>query len=244
MNKIYPFIYNSREEYIEQNKSFDFYIFSFIAILSFGLIITGLFSLIISFSLATLFLLFGFAVFMGFFPNGCMTELIDELVERVNMKNTNYQPLKENTKELNNIVKLENGKLFRVYQFIKPESSGRDYVCYEIPKNAYILRNDELAEKSCLFSKLDDFKLGDILTPISKYYIDKEHRQKLKSDENYINKQSEINKNISKEEIDQLPLFNGLKYLQKDIKSEIDSYNKESEINLKQNQDIISKIDF
>lgn len=244
MNKIYPFIYNSREEYIEQNKSFDFYIFSFIAILSFGLIITGLFSLIISFSLATLFLLFGFAVFMVFFPNGCMTELIDELVERVNMKNTNYQPLKENTKELNNIVKLENGKLFRVYQFIKPESSGRDYVCYEIPKNAYILRNDELAEKSCLFSKLDDFKLGDILTPISKYYIDKEHRQKLKSDENYINKQSEINKNISKEEIDQLPLFNGLKYLQKDIKSEIDSYNKESEINLKQNQDIISKIDF
>ncbi|MFI8542388.1 hypothetical protein ACIGCI_12415 [Staphylococcus capitis] len=244
MNKIYPFIYNSREEYIEQNKSFDFYIFSFIAILSFGLIITGLFSLIISFSLATLFLLFGFGGFMGFFPTGCMTELIDELVERVNMKNTNYQPLKENTKELNNIVKLENGKLFRVYQFIKQESSGRDYVCYEIPKNAYILRNDELAEKSCLFSKLDDFKLGDILTPISKYYIDKEHRQKLKSDENYINKQSEINKNISKEEIDQLPLFNGLKYLQKDIKSEIDSYNKESEINLKQNQDIISKIDF
>lgn len=244
MNKIYPFIYNSREEYIEQNKSFDFYIFSFIAILSFGLIITGLFSLIISFSLATLFLLFGFGGFMGFFPTGCMTELIDELVERVNMKNTNYQPLKENTKELNNIVKLENGKLFRVYQFIKPESSGRDYVCYEIPKNAYILRNDELAEKSCLFSKLDDFKLGDILTPISKYYIDKEHRQKLKSDENYINKQSEINKNISKEEIDQLPLFNGLKYLRKDIKSEIDSYNKESEINLKQNQDIISKIDF
>lgn len=244
MNKIYPFIYNSREEYIEQNKSFDFYIFSFIAILSFGLIITGLFSLIISFSLATLFLLFGFGGFMVFFPTGCMTELIDELVERVNMKNTNYQPLKENTKELNNIVKLENGKLFRVYQFIKPESSGRDYVCYEIPKNAYILRNDELAEKSCLFSKLDDFKLGDILTPISKYYIDKEHRQKLKSDENYINKQSEINKNISKEEIDQLPLFNGLEYLQKDIKSEIDSYNKESEINLKQNQDIISKIDF
>lgn len=244
MNKIYPFIYNSREDYIEQNKSFVFYILSFIAILLFGVTITGLFSLIISFTLASLFLLFGFALFMGFVPTGCMIELIDELVERVNMKNTNYQPLKENTKELNNIVKLENGKLFRVYQFIKPESSGRDYVCYEIPKNAYILRNDELAEKSCLFSKLDDFKLGDILTPISKYYIDKEHRQKLKSDENYINKQSEINKNISKEEIDQLPLFNGLKYLQKDIKSEIDSYNKESEINLKQNQDIISKIDF
>lgn len=244
MNKIYPFIYNSREDYIEQNKSFVFYILSFIAILLFGVTITGLFSLIISFTLASLFLLFGFALFMGFVPTGGMIELIDELVERVNMKNTNYQPLKENTKELNNIVKLENGKLFRVYQFIKPESSGRDYVCYEIPKNAYILRNDELAEKSCLFSKLDDFKLGDILTPISKYYIDKEHRQKLKSDENYINKQSEINKNISKEEIDQLPLFNGLKYLQKDIKSEIDSYNKESEINLKQNQDIISKVDF
>lgn len=253
METIYPFIYKSRNEYIKYNKSRGFYaatfIFGTLVLVTIINVILGIFGLIFNNDFkACLFIAAIIPVLSYYFlrileVGGCveitiLDSYIEEIKERRKMWIPNYQPLYVDSKELNNIVKLEDGKLFRLYQFIKPELSGKDFISYNIPKNAKIVKEDKLAEKSCMFNSLDEFELANILTPIAEYHREKEYRHKLKEDESYVNTQSALNSDISNKDIENLPLFEGFRKIEKDLKSEVDNYDEENMNNLQKYKDI------
>ncbi|WP_341775879.1 hypothetical protein [Staphylococcus hyicus] len=151
----------------------------------------------------------------------------EELIERLRIKKyPNYQPLKPIAFILNDIVELDNGQLFRLYQFIKPEESSVVSIAYELPENTKCVHSctffgDSIKEQTCMFEELDEYELGDILTPINQYYIDKEERERLRKRQHGMKSQSEI----KHETIENLPLFKGLKKLELEVKKEINETN-------------------
>lgn len=253
MKKIDPFVYSSRNDYIKKNKTVEYHLLlwgyigliSMVAIGSLGFIFQNK-SLIAIFILGVLFSSMAFVLefvnYSDYYGGGLVVICFKEFKERRKMKRPNYQPLNNDAYKLNSIVKLENGKLFRLYQFIKPEESDRRYICYELPENAKVtIGYNDLKENSCMFKALNEYELADILTPINQYYIDKEYREKNRKREEYINKQSVINQDISDEEIKDLPLFKGFRQIESDVKKEIDGYRKENNYNIQKNQCILNK---
>ncbi|MBG1556442.1 hypothetical protein [Staphylococcus aureus] len=253
MGKLDPFIYSSRKDYINKNKTLEFHLvlwgliglISMVAIGSLCFIFPNDF-FITAFILGVLFsviaLVMEFILYSDFYGGGLIKIFFKELKERRKMKRPNYQPLNSDGYKLNHIVKLENGKLFRLYQFIKPEESDKRYIYYELPKGAQITYGyNDLKETSCMFQSLNEYELADILTPISQYYINKEYREKIKKREQYINKQSKINQNITDEEINNLPLFKGFRQIENNVKKDIDSYHKENKHNIQKYQSLLNK---
>ncbi|RIL23388.1 hypothetical protein BUY99_05210 [Staphylococcus gallinarum] len=173
---------------------------------------------------------------------------LEELVERINMRDKNYKPLICTARiDLNYLVQLSNGYLFRQYQFINAEESGSDFIVIELPKDAKIINeantsreNIEILNNTCMFDKVDEQELLAIITPITKYHEEKAYREKIKEEEKFVENQSKLNANITNNDIKNLPLFKSLKELKNKTDQEIQQYNEDTKNMLKENQKIIS----
>lgn len=139
------------------------------------------------------------------------------------------------------------GKLFRLYQFINAEESDIKYIAIELPKKSKIITFDNTDQEErirlknmCMFQWLDEVKLSKIVTPIREYYRNKEMNAKIKKEENLIKNQSKINATITDDEIKNLPLFQTYKNLSKNAKEDVESYHSEKQEHLKNLKKIIS----
>src|SRR5699024_3364790 len=133
--------------------------------------------------------------------------------------------------ELNGIVKTQNGELFRKYQFINAEQSGTNHITLQVPKNivfdTYTVKGKPSVEKMCMFNRLSEMELSDILIPIKQYYEDKEYRAEMERKEAEIKRQSEINSRMTNEDINNLPLFKSMQAIADKTEQDINKYHKE-----------------
>jgi len=91
----------------------------------------------------------------------------------------------------------------------------------------------------CMFKRLSEMEMLDILMPIQQYYEDKQYRAELEHKEAEIKRQSEINSQVTSEDINNLPLFKSMQKLADKTAKDVDEYNKEMQSNLKENQNIV-----
>ena len=253
-----PYVYQSRTAYEMKYKSINFWFSTLGFVIGVGL----LFITIILNLLDMIGILKG--QYIGYFFGSCFVSILfiwfswiisrglsfylEEIVERINMRDKNYQPLINTVRiELNYLVQLSNGYLFRQYQFINAEESGSDFIVIELPKDAKLINevntsreNREILNNTCMFNKVDERELLDIITPITKYHEEKAYREKVKEEENFVKSQSKINASITNNDIKNLPLFKSLKELENKTDEEIQQYNEDTKNNLKENQKIIS----
>lgn len=175
-------------------------------------------------------------------------DFFEEIKERYRMRDKKYQPISFSAyMDLNDLVQLYDGKLFRLYQFINAEESDIKYIAIELPKKSKIItfNNTDQEERirlknMCMFQWLDEVKLSEIVTPIREYYRNKEMNAKIKKEENLIKNQSKINATITDDEIKDLPLFQTYKNLSKKAKEDVESYHSEKQEHLKKLEKIIS----
>ncbi|OEK59114.1 hypothetical protein [Staphylococcus equorum] len=93
-----------------------------------------------------------------------------------------------------------------------------------------------------MFNQLSEYEMLDILVPIKQYYEKRERTAEINREEAYTNKQSEINRSITSEDINDLPLFKSLQAVANKTEQDIERYNREMKSNVKENQDIAEKI--
>lgn len=252
------FQYGSRKEYEEKNKTITFYF------------IISLFILDIVFS--TLFILMGvvngvninnilgtifgigvlntiiFSIITGINQTSFYIDFLEEFKERYRMRDKQYQPISFSAyMDLNDLVQLNDGKLFRLYQFINAEESDIKYIAIELPKKSKIITFDNTDQDErirlknmCMFQWLEEVELSKIVTPIREYYRNKEINAKMKKEENIIKNLSKINATITDDEINDLPLFQTYKNLSKKAKEDVKEYNSEKQEHLKNLKKIIS----
>lgn len=257
--EINPFKYVSRESYKRNSTNVEFWLI--IAFLIVVICISAIFilvafilpkdnslALISAFILTFLFFaLFGFVAWLSVESYG-VGYFIDECKERYKMrKYPNYIPIEYSAiTELNSIVKMQSGELFRKYQFINAEKSGTNYITLQVPKNiifdTYKVKGTPSAEKMCMFNRLSEMELMDILIPIKQYYEDKQYREEMERKETEIKAQSEANSRIKTEDIHNLPLFKSMQSLADKTEEDIKKYHKETQSHLKDNQDIVDKV--
>lgn len=250
--------YDSRKEYEEKKKTITFYIIISLVILDIVLstffILIGVINGVNIDSI--LAIIFGVGVLNAIiFPIiSAINETLfyigffEELKERYRMRNKKYQPISFSAyMDLNDIVQLSDGKLFRLYQFINAEESDNKYIAIELPKKSKIITFDNTdkeerirLENMCMFQWLDEIKLSEIVTPIIEYYRNKEINAKMKKEQNLIQNQSNINATITDDEINDLPLFQTYKNLSKKAKEDVKEYNSEKQEHLKNLKKIIS----
>lgn len=256
-----PYVYQSRTAYEMKYKSIGFWFSTLGLIIGVGLISISIILMFIDMigilkghsghyigytfgSCASSILFFGFSWIIS----GGFNFYLDELVERINMRDKNYQPLINTVRiELNYIVQLSNGYLFRQYQFINAKESGSDFIAIELPKGAKIVNevntsreNREILNNTCMFDKVDEQELLAIITPITKYHVEKAYREKIKEEEKFSENQSKLNASVTNNDIKNLPLFKSLKELENKTDQEIQQYNEDTKNILKENQKIIS----
>lgn len=255
IKRIDAFKYESRKEYEKRNKTITFSVVMGLAILD---IILSIFFIIIGKDVEGIFagivplqmiMATIFAVIFGFFSADEFDfDFLEEIKERYRMRDKQYQPVSFIAElDLNDIVQLSNGKLFRQYQFINAEESNINNIAIELPKESKIITFDNTDKQErirlknmCMFQWLDEVKLSEIVTPIREYYRNKEMSEKIKKEENFIKKQSEINATITDDEIHDLPLFQTYKNLSKKAKEDVKGYNREKQEHLKNLKKIIS----
>ncbi|RIL88133.1 hypothetical protein BUY32_11835 [Staphylococcus cohnii] len=255
IKRIDAFKYESRKEYEKRNKTITFSVVMGLAILDIvlsiffiiiGKDIEGIFAGIVSLQMimATIF-----AVIFGFFSADEFDfDFLEEIKDRYRMRDKQYQPVSFIAElDLNDIVQLSNGKLFRQYQFINAEESDINNIAIELPKNAKIIGFDNTnreerirLKKMCMFACLNERELSKIITPIREYYRSKEISKKIKKEENLIKKQSKINATITYDEIHNLPLFKTYKNLSNKAQEDVKGYNNEKHEHLKNLKKIIS----
>lgn len=257
--EINPFKYDSRESYKRNSTNVEFWVI--IAFLIVVMCISAIFILVafilpkdnslalISVAILSFlfFALFGFVAWLSLESYG-VGVFIDECKARYKMwKYPNYIPIEYSViKELNSIVKMQSGELFRKYQFINAEKSGMNYITLQVPKNiifdTYTVKGTPSAEKMCMFNRLSEMELMDILIPIKQYYEDKQYREEMERKETEIKAQSEANSRITTEDIHNLPLFKSMQSLADKIEQDIRKYHEETQSHLKDNQDIVDKV--
>lgn len=253
-----PYLYKSRIKYEMRYKSIDFWFSTGGFILGFTLIIFPVILNLLALngiikgsyiSLAFVCSLFAFAsILYSVIISGGFGEYVIEIVERINMRDKNYQPLVNTVRvELNYLVQLSNGQLFRQYQFINAGKSGANYIVVEVPKDAKIIneantskKDREILNNTCMFNRRDELELLSIITPITKYHEDKAYRDKIKEQEKFTKNQSKLNASITNKDINNLPLFKSLKELQNKTDQEVQQCNEDTKKILKENQKIIS----
>lgn len=175
-------------------------------------------------------------------------DFIDECKERYRMrKYPKYIPIEYRVMaELNSVVKMQNGELFRKYQFINAEQSGTNYITLQVPKNilsdTYKVNDTTIAERMCMFNRLNEMELADILIPIKQYYEDKQYREEIERKEAEIKEQSEANSRITTEDINNLPLFKSMQSLVDKTEEDVKKYHEETQFHLKDNKDIVDKV--
>lgn len=164
-------------------------------------------------------------------------KLIKRLVRQKNYPY--YQPYNEKLRELNHIIEMQDGKLFRRYHFINAEESDTKRIVTEIPYSAYEHKEDgnisvnvskqaedkaNAREQACIFERLSEVELANKVTPILEYHRKQKENQAINEKEAYINKQSKLNADITEKDMKQLPLFQSLEKItaqvQKDIEAE------------------------
>lgn len=256
---IKPFKYKSRQVYRNQETMGEFWVMiaTIVLIISIATIMSltffvlpksSLFSLIsVIISPIVLFAILSCIIWLGVSEYG-MSYFIDECKERYKMrKYPNYIPIEYSAiTELNSVVKMQSGELFRKYQFINAEKSGTNYITLQVPKNiifdTYKVKGTPSAEKMCMFNRLSEMELMDILIPIKQYYEDKQYREEMERKETEIKAQSEANSRIKTEDIHNLPLFKSMQSLADKTEEDIKKYHKETQSHLKDNQDIVDKV--
>lgn len=256
--KFYPFKDNSNDEFKENNKTFEFWIFiTTVLCVCLGLISMGVLIFLKNDILAVLLISLIFLSFIGFlllfiflmaYGYGFFEFLRECKIRKFIKNNPEYIPLEYRVLDkLNSVVKMEGGEMYRQYQFINAEMSGVDYIVVELPSklvgtipvNEYSSpREDEM----CIFERLSEVEMSNILVPIKKHYEDLAYRKKLIKEEAYTKKQSEYNSRITNEDIQNLPLFKSLKAISDKNENEIECYRQELKTNLRENKEIIDKI--
>lgn len=253
IKRIDAFQYESRKEYEKDNKTITFcVVISLIIldmILSTLIIVVGKDSEDILYGLAGVqILLILILTFVLAGIGESYFDFFEEIKERYRMRNKKYQPISFSAyMDLNDLVQLYDGKLFRLYQFINAEESDIKYIAIELPKKSKIITFDNTDQEErirlknmCMFQWLDEVKLSKIVTPIREYYRNKEMNAKIKKEENLIKNQSKINATITDDEIKDLPLFQTYKNLSKNAKEDVESYHSEKQEHLKKLEKIIS----
>lgn len=254
IKRIDAFQYDSRKEYEKSNKTITFCVVISLAILD--IIISTLFistgkdieSSLYAIVFFQMLMAMIFAVIFGINERSSYFDFFEELKERYRMRNKQYQPISFSAyMDLNDIVQLNDGKLFRLYQFINAEESDIKYIAIELPKKSKIITFDNTDQEErirlknmCMFQWLDEVKLSEIVTPIREYYRNKEISAKMKKEQNIIQNQSNINATITDDEINNLPLFQTYKNLSKKAKEEVECFNNEKQQHLKDIQKIIN----
>ncbi|QDW90440.1 hypothetical protein DWB98_13410 (plasmid) [Staphylococcus xylosus] len=253
IKRIDAFQYESRKEYEKENKTVTFcVVISLIIldmILSTLIIVVGKDIEDIFYGLAGVqILLILILTFVLAGIGESYFDFFEEIKERYRMRNKKYQPISFSAyMDLNDLVQLYDGKLFRLYQFINAEESDIKYIAIELPKKSKIITFDNTDKEErirlknmCMFQWLDEVKLSEIVTPIREYYRNKEMNAKIKKEENLIKNQSKINATITDDEIKDLPLFQTYKNLSKKAKEDVESYHSEKQEHLKKLEKIIS----
>lgn len=251
IKRIDAFQYGSRKEYEEKNKTITFHVVISLAILD--IIISTLFiatgkdieSNLYAIAFFQMLMAIIFGCIFGIIEQSSYFDLFEEIKERYRMRDKQYQPISFSAyMDLNDVVQLSDGKLFRLYQFINAEESNIKYIAIELPKKSKIITFDNTDERirlknMCMFQWLDEVKLSKIVTPIREYYRNKEISAKMKKEENIIKNQSKINATITDDEINDLPLFQTYKNLSKKAKEDVKDYNCEKQEHLKDLERII-----
>lgn len=261
IKRIKGFKYKSRDDYEKSNKTITFHVVICLAIFSMmfatlcivmgvlnGMEIEGILGIL--FCVGTLDAVI-FSLILGFYGNphfGNDFDFFEELQERYRMRNKQYQPMLYSAcSDLNDVIQLSDGKLFRSYQFINVEKSDINYIAVELPKNSKVISSDNTNQeerirlkKMCMFTWLGELELIKILTPIRDYYRNKKVNAKIKKEQEFIKKQSEINATITDDEILDLPLYQTYKNLSKKAKEDVKCYNREKQEHLKNIKNIIS----
>lgn len=257
--EINPFKYNSKEAYKRDNTDVDFWLMIafLIVVICIGAIFISLAfispkdNLLALISVAILtFLFFAFFGFIAWLREDSygVGNFIDECKVRYKMwKYPNYIPIEYSViKELNSIVKMQSGELFRKYQFINAEQSGTNYITLQLPNDVlaimYTVKDTPSVERMCMFNRLSEMELVDILIPIKQYYEDKQYREEMERKEAEIKAQSEANSRITTEDINNLPLFKSMQSLVDKTDEDIKRYYKETQTHMKDNQDIVDKV--
>lgn len=256
-----PYVYQSRSAYEMKYKSVDFWFSTIGLVIAAGLLFISIILVILdmigtlkghsgqyigylfgSFFSSLLFFAFSWII------SGGLDFYSEELVERINMRDKNYQPLLNTVRvELNYLVQLGNGQLFRQYHFINAEESGSDYIVIKLPNDAKIIteantkrKDRDTLNNTCMFNKVDELELLDIISPITKYHENIEYNNMIKQEEKFINEQSKINATITYDEIDNLPLFKTYKNLSNKAIEDVKGYDSEKQEHLKNLKKIIS----
>lgn len=253
IKRIDAFQYDSRKEYEEKKKTITFHVVISLAILD--IIISTLFiatgkdieSSLYGIALFQMLMAMIFGCMFGIILNSRYFDFFEEIKERYRMRDKKYQPISFSAyMDLNDLVQLNDGKLFRLYQFINAEESNIKYIAIELPKKSKIITFDNTDQEerirlknTCMFQWLDEVKLSKIVTPIREYYRNKEINSKMEKEEKLIQNQSKINATITDDEIHDLPLFQTYKNLSKKAKEDVKDYNCEKQEHLKDLERII-----
>lgn len=257
--KLRPFEYNSREAYKRYNTAGEYWVMIALVISIISIISLIIFAILGASKYNTLAMIGGvIAPFIGLgvlmlalwlgVSEYSVGDFIDECIVRYKMwKHSNYIPIEAKAmSELNSVVKMKNGELFRKYQFINAEKSGTNYITLQVPKNiifdTYTVKGTPSSEKMCMFNRLSEMELMDILIPIKQYYEDKQYREEMERKETEIKAQSEANSRITTEDIHNLPLFKSMQSLADKTEEDVKKYHKETQSHLKDNQDIVDKV--
>lgn len=254
--KLRAFEYNSRQEYEQSNKSSDFWVVLGIPTTIIFLITTlGLGRNILLLNDVTMTLGVGLTMICTLLVIASVIWLIsslydvddfmEECKERYKMwKYKKYHPIEASTlSKLNSVVQLKNGEMYRKYQFINAEKSDSKYITLQLPREDMTvwqtIKGRPTNENMCMFKKLSEVEMADILIPIQQYHEDNKYRAELERKEEEIKQQSEINSQVTSEDIKGLPLFKSMKTIADKTAQDVNKYNKEMQSNLKENKNIV-----
>lgn len=152
-----------------------------------------------------------------------------------------YIPFKKGViDEFNRVIQLKNGRMYRMYQFINAEQSSRQTITLQLPKDAQKVLSSH--QTLCMFQALNDVEMAELLLPIRQYYVDKYYRDQLEQKEAVMQRQSEINRRVTSEDINNLPLFKSMASLVNKTEQSVQQYQKEMTYHYKDNQAIINQL--
>lgn len=156
-----------------------------------------------------------------------INKFLEERKIRKKLKQSdNYQPLSYAGKSLNNVIELSNGKLFRMYHFISIDKCNDQEIFIELPVG-YKEDKSLMSEDLCMFKRLNEIELCNLLTHIQEYYVEKRFRENLYSSESIQKEKASISSKITFNELEALPTFKSLYKLKEITENEFNLYNSE-----------------
>lgn len=228
---IEPYEYNSVKEYKADNTSPKFWLVLIVPI-SFFILFTSTY--IITFIAEGAQLFYGvtgivlssvmFYVTMHILENeyDYVNDIIEEYrIRKALRKRKGHMPIKSDAlKMLNGVVKMYDGKMYRAYQFINAEKSNKRHIAMQYPEYSIIINNDD----TCMFSKLNEKEIMAIVDTILNYHQDKAMQEEIERKERNFKKQSDINRTITQEDINNLPLHKSLESISDEIDDDFKRY--------------------